>query len=114
MLKLSLISGLMVAALSVAGCDRRPAEPQVPKAEIGQAPHAVLPDRPASDPSLPSATVALGRTDDKAPVAPPATLHTAPLSQTSESAAMPLGGQNNDHSAPKITDPVQPSSPPPR
>ncbi|WP_418317923.1 hypothetical protein [Piscinibacter sakaiensis] len=111
MLKLTLTAGLLAATIGLAACDRRPSEPDVPKAEIEQSERAALLAYPSSDPSLPPASVALNRNNDQALAGPPATLHVAPLPPVSESVAMPLGGQNNDHSAPKSTDPVPAKAP---
>lgn len=98
MIKHTLIGALLVAGLALAGCDRRPSNPDLPKAETSSA----VPPAPVKDTSLPSATTALAAPEGT-PTAPPTAERdtAAPMSKASESIAMPLGGQANDHSAPK-------------
>ncbi len=118
MIKQTFIGGLLVAAVVLAGCERRPSNPDLPKTETTAAmPDApVAPDRtraemsaprpaaPVADASLPSATAALNSVDGKPQTPPTAVIENTPMSKATESAAMPLGGQNNDHSAPKAGD----------
>ncbi|MEO8280069.1 MAG: hypothetical protein ABI564_10290 [Ideonella sp.] len=100
MIKHTLIGGLLVAAVVVAGCDRRPSNPDLPKTETTTA----VPAPPVADKSLPSATAALNSPDGKTQAPPTATMDNSPMSKATESAAMPVGGQANDHSAPKTSD----------
>lgn len=95
------VIALLAVAFALAACDRKPTDPPQPKAlateRSAEAP-AVPP--PVADPSLPAASAALNM---PAMVAsgPVGTLHMEPVSKPAESAAMPLGGQNNDHSTTK-------------
>ncbi len=97
MIKHSLIGGLLAAAVVLAGCDRRPSNPDLPKTETT----ASIPVPPVADTSLPSASAALNAPDGKPQSPPTAVIDNAAMSKATESAAMPVGGQANDHSAPK-------------
>ncbi len=100
-----LVTTLLAAAFATAGCDRKPTDPMQPKALSSQTTvDAPVPPPPVADPSLPSASAALNAPATVAS-APSASFNTEPMSRPAESAAMPLGGQNNDHSTPKPYEP---------
>lgn len=100
MIKHTMIGGMLVAAVVLSGCDRRPSNPDLPKTETTSA----VPAAPVADTSLPSATAALNSPDGKTQAPPTAAMDTTPMSKATESSAMPVGGQANDHSAPKASD----------
>ncbi len=97
MIKYTLIGGVLISALALTACERRPANPGLPKA----AEAATTPAPPVADKSLPSATAALNAPDGTSQKTTTGTQTVAPMSKSTESAAMPLPGQANDHSAPK-------------
>lgn len=88
--------------LVLGGCDRNAADPPMPRAET----FPVAPSTPG-DTSVPQAS-SVAQPVEAAPAAPkdgpPATQSNAPLTDKQESTAMPLGGQANDHSAPKAAE----------
>jgi hypothetical protein len=92
------------------GCDRNAADPPMPRAET----FPVAPSTPG-DTSVPPAG-SVTPPAEAAPVAPkdspPATQSNAPLTDKQESTAMPLGGQANDHSAPKAAEAASAASSP--
>lgn len=96
MIKHTLIGALLVAGVALAGCDRQ-TNPDLPKAQAS----SEVPPAPVKDTSLPSATAALAAPEGTPAAPPTAERDPAPMSKASESVAMPLGGQANDHSAPK-------------
>lgn len=102
--KPTFVAALLTATFVIAGCDRRPTDPPQPKAltTAGQS-NAPVPPAPVTDPSLPPASAAL--TAPTTVASAPATRQDVTLSRPMESAAMPVGGQNNDHSAPKPYEP---------
>jgi len=102
----ALAAGLVV--LGLFGCSKTPAEFPVPP--TGAAP--VLPSAtPAieGDTSVPSASSVFAPAP-AASVDPAAGRANKPMSQAQESTAMPMPGQNNDHSAPLT--PAKPASAP--
>ena len=96
----STLTALCAAALLLSACDRDRSDPPMPyvaPAPVGAAPVA------GSDPTLPPAASVV------TPV--PGVPHPAPgvrtndaLTRAQETTAMPVPGQNNDHSAPLATD----------
>lgn len=104
-IKTTLAVTLLASTFVIAGCERRPTDPPQPKAMSAAAPaDAPVPPPPVSDPSLPAASAVVGAPTTVAS-APAKTFNTEPMSRPAESAAMPLGGQANDHSAPKAYEP---------
>jgi hypothetical protein len=94
------LAAIGCAALSLlSGCDKPAAEPVV--LSDGTAAHSE-PGKAtwgASDPSLPSADTAFRPVNE--PRVDPSSVRTYPtLTPAQESSAMPVAGQNNDHSAP--------------
>ena len=89
-------AALLVSAFALTACDKKPTDPIVPKAVASETPIAPVPDT-----SLPSATEALKAPDGKTDAPANATFNNTPMTPSSESTAMPMGGQANDHSAPK-------------
>jgi hypothetical protein len=100
---------LLLAALSLVACDRKPAYGPVPTVETIRA-EPVPVSAAGSDPSVPAAESVL------TPVASPAAAGSAagrsnsPMTAAQESSAMPLPGQANGHSAPLV--PVKAASSP--
>lgn len=104
-MKTTLVAAVLASTFVIAGCERRPTDPPQPKAMSSTAStDAPVPPPPVRDPSLPSATAVVGAPTTVAS-APAKTFNTEPMSRPTESAAMPLGGQANDHSAPKAYEP---------
>jgi hypothetical protein len=104
---LSLIS-LCLIALSLGACDRTPPEPQLSPASsdsVAQAASAPLVSVPPAESVLATPATA-AKTD------PTAGRSNSPMSRAQESSAMPMPGQNNDHSAP--LNPPKPASGPDR
>ncbi len=86
----------------LSGCDRNASDPPMPRADV----FPVAPSTPG-DTSVPSASSVVAPAEVAPPAAkdsPPATQSNAPLTDKQESTAMPLGGQANDHSAPKAVE----------
>jgi hypothetical protein len=94
----------------LSGCDKNAADPPLPRVDN----FPVAPNTPG-DTSVPSASSVMTPAQVTPPVAkdsPPATQTNAPLTDKQESAAMPLGGQANDHSAPKPVEAASAASAP--
>lgn len=88
--------------LALSACDRNAADPPMPRVEA----FPVAPSKPG-DTSVPSAGSVIAPAEPAPPVPkdiPPATQSNASLTDKQESTAMPLGGQANDHSAPKAAE----------
>lgn len=101
----TLVAVLLASTFAMVGCERRPTDPPQPKALAATVPSdAPVPPPPVRDPSLPSASTA-AQAPGTVASAPAKTFNTEPMSRPAESAAMPLGGQANDHSAPKPYEP---------
>lgn len=95
---LFLLSAFCVAGAALSGCGKAPSDTPVPQTQPGQAERAPT-NAGSADTSVPSAgsvlppaaeakpDLAAGRTNDT-------------MSRAQESSAMPMPGQNNDHSAP--------------
>lgn len=84
-------------ALSLLACSPKPTE--VPPPSSATAPAAAGSTAGADDPSVPSAGSVVAPTNTTPPEASTAR-STGTLSNAQESSAMPMPGQNNDHSAP--------------
>ena len=106
----------MLAALAastillLSGCDENANDPPMPRAEA----FPVAPSA-AGDTSVPAASTVMAPADTTPPApedSPPATRTNAPMSDKQESTAMPLGGQANDHSAPKPAEAASAASAP--
>ena len=94
--------------LALSACDRNEADPPMPRAET----FPVAPSKPG-DTSVPSASSVMAPAEVAPPKdAPPATRSDKPLTTAQESTAMPLGGQANDHSAPKAVEAASAASAP--
>ncbi len=89
---------LVIAALALSSCSKSPPTPPLPKVATERGEPA--PTRgAASDASVPAAeTVLTPATAAKAD--PSAGRSSGAMSRAQESSAMPMPGQNNDHSAP--------------
>ena len=93
--------GVIVAA-GLLACSKQPAEPpQRLPADVVVTPStpAVTPADPAASTSVPSAAAVLGTTP-ATKLDPTAGRRNKAMSRAEESTAMPMPGQNNDHSAP--------------
>jgi hypothetical protein len=98
------------ALLALSACDRNEVDPPMPRAET----FPVAPSNPG-DTSVPSASSVMAPAETAPPAPkdnPPATQANTPLSDKQESTAMPLGGQANDHSAPKQAEAASAASAP--
>jgi hypothetical protein len=94
--------------LLLSACDKNAADPPLPRAEV----FPVAPSTPG-DTSVPSASSVMTPAEPTPPKdSPPATRSDQPLTKAQESAAMPLGGQANDHSAPKPAEAASAASAP--
>lgn len=104
-IKITFLAAVLASSFVIAGCERRPTDPPQPKAMSSTAStDAPVPPPPVRDPSLPAASAVMSAPTTVAS-APAKTFNTEPMSRPAESAAMPLGGQANDHSAPKAYEP---------
>ena len=106
----------MLAALAastillLSACDKNATDSPMPRAETFPA----APSTPG-DTSVPPASSVMAPADTTPPApkdSPPATQTNAPMSAKQESIAMPLGGQANDHSAPKPAEAASAASAP--
>ncbi len=97
-----------LAALALTACDKKPADPPVPQVTDAPA-QATSTAGIASDPSVPDAAAVFPASAASQP-AVTAGRENKSISDSQESTAMPLPGQNNDHSAPLI--PAKPASSP--
>ena len=103
-----LAATMCLVSLVLSGCDKIPSNPPVPMmkpAQIASAPTTVS----AKDVSVPSADAVLTPAPETK-LDPTAGRFNSTMSRAQESTAMPLPGQNNDHSAPQ-TPPKRASSP---
>ncbi len=92
-------AGLLVLTLLLGACDKAPSNPPSPMTAPAQADSAPATDG-GRDPSVPDASSVL--TPAPAPKADAAAGRTnRTMTPAQESGAMPLPGQNNDHSAPQ-------------
>ena len=95
--------------LLLSACDKNPADPPLPRTDdaFPVAPSVV------GDTSVPTATSVFSPTETPPPKeSVPAAQSNEPLTDKKESAAMPLGGQANDHSAPKPAEAASAASAP--
>lgn len=90
---------LCATVLALGACDKKPATPPMPT--VSQASPTESPATPGSvaDPSVPPAASVLS-TANAAKADPGQGRSNKPMSTAQESSAMPMPGQNNDHSAP--------------
>jgi hypothetical protein len=83
--------------LLLSACDKNAADPPMPRTEVFPVAPTI-----AGDTSVPSASSVMAPAEAAPPKdSPPATRSNEALTGAQESAAMPMGGQANDHSAPK-------------
>lgn len=92
--------GLALAALLLAlgACQRAPSDAAAPPGGPAQT-QTAPPTGGGADSSLPDASSVLGRSDGPK-TEPELGRSNSAMTRTQESSAMPLPGQNNDHSAP--------------
>lgn len=89
---------LGASLLLLNACDKAPSTPSAPMVQpVQKAPSATA--SPATDTSVPSAGAVLAPAD-AAKVDPTPERSNTTMSAAQESTAMPMAGQNNDHSAP--------------
>jgi predicted membrane-bound mannosyltransferase len=100
---------LLLAALSMVACDRKPASMPVPTVETILA-EPVPVSAAASDPSVPAAESVVTPVTSPAAAGSAAGRSNSPMTAAQESSAMPLPGQANGHSAPLA--PAKPASAP--
>ncbi len=115
------LTALSLVALTLSACDQsppdpmRPPEPQVrlatgeSAAQMASAPQPLLPTQ-NSAPSVPSAETVLATPATATKLDPTTGRSNSAMSRAQESTAMPMPGQNNDHSAP-LTPPKAGSGP---
>ena len=85
-------------ALALSACDKRPHDPPTPTVQpVGSA--TALVGATTADTSVPDAATVLAPAVVPK-VEAPADRSNSSMSRTQESTAMPMAGQNNDHSAP--------------
>ena len=102
------VAALVMTALVLSACNKKPSQPPVPVLAPAQSP-TVPTTAGAADTSVPEAGAVLApATAVKAD--PAAGRSNSTMTRTQESRAMPLPGQNNDHSAPLT--PANPASTP--
>ena len=90
------VVALAAAATFLAGCDGTPAKPAPAMQEAAQ---PVSPQAPSTDASVPPAASVITPGAVPKPEAPGARTNRS-MTRAEESSAMPMPGQNNDHSAP--------------
>lgn len=104
---------LGLATLALMACDRKPSAPPTPTVSLLPI-ESRSPDSATPDPSLPSADSVVTPAAQAKPD-PAAGRSNRAMSRSQESSAMPMPGQNNDHSAPLAsTKPAVGASAPPR
>lgn len=89
---------IFAGLLWLSGCDRTPETPLMPTVEPPMQTQPGSTAGTASDPSVPSADAVLPSASTM--TEPPPTSPTGVPSDAQESKAMPMPGQNNDHSSP--------------
>ncbi|WP_338412874.1 hypothetical protein [uncultured Sphaerotilus sp.] len=100
------VAAVIATALVLSACNKKPSQPPSPVVAPAQNP-SVPTSSGAADPSVPEAgSVLTPAVPAKAD--PAAGRSNSAMSRTQESSAMPLPGQNNDHSAPLT--PAKPAS----
>lgn len=105
---------LGLATLTLMACDRKPSAPPAPTVSLLPI-ESRSPDSATPDPSLPSADSVVTPAAAQAKPDPAAGRSNRAMSRSQESSAMPMPGQNNDHSAPLAsTKPASGASAPPR
>jgi hypothetical protein len=90
---------LCAAALLLSACDRHPSGLPMPQVAPAAAGTGVVPAQAATV-SVPSANAAASSAVDPAKPAPETGRSNTTMTRGQESSAMPMVGQNNDHSAP--------------
>lgn len=95
-------AALGLTALLLVACDKRPGDPLMPPpATVSTSTSTGSAASPAADPSLPTAASVIAPAAEGTAAPAPSTGRTnAGLTNSQESSAMPMAGQNNDHSAP--------------
>lgn len=90
-----------IAALSLSACEKRPLDPPAPQVSPVTAESAALTaTTSASTPSVPPAAAVFASPATAPKPDPTAGRSNSAMSRMQESTAMPMPGQNNDHSAP--------------
>ena len=92
---------LFAATVLVAGCS--PSAPPAAPAQTAPQPGSLPVTSGSSDPSVPSASTVLAPPPDSKPD-PNQGRSNSSMTRAQESSAMPMPGQNNDHSAPLSPD----------
>lgn len=95
-----LLAGLCSTLLALTACDRVGSDPPSPRAESAAA--EVVTPAPAVPTSVPPADSVMAPARDVPPPDATAGRSNSTMSRAEESTAMPMPGQNNDHSAPVV------------
>lgn len=90
---------ICAGVLALGACDKTPTSPPTPVVTTPVPTESAATAGPATDPSVPSAESVFPNANTPIATANPGR-SMAPLSDAQESTAMPMPGQNNDHSAP--------------
>ncbi|MCV2356492.1 hypothetical protein LNV09_20315 [Paucibacter sp. B2R-40] len=111
------LTTLCLVALTLSACDKAPPNPIWPpepkvRPVTGELAAQVASAPQTSVPSVPSAATVLATPATATKVDPTAGRSNSAMSRAQESSAMPMPGQNNDHSAPLT--PTKPASGPGR
>jgi hypothetical protein len=99
---------LGLSALFLSSCDKRPSTPSTPV--MGQATGTGSMQLQAGNTSVPPAETVMAPEGETPKTAATANRSNKSMTRAEESGAMPMAGQNNDHSAP-LTPPKGASSP---
>ena len=96
----SILIALGVSALVLSACDKGPLRPTVPKVEANKVEADAANRAPVGSTTVPAAASVIdhSRPQPKADVAEGRS--NSAMTRAQESSAMPVAGQNNDHSAP--------------
>lgn len=103
------LSALCLFSLLLTACDKRPSEPPMPQVEPVHAQTGTIPST-AADTSVPAADSVLPPGNETPKPGAAAGRSNKEMTRAQESSAMPMVGQNNDHSAPLAT--AKPASAP--
>ena len=96
---LALVALCFLAPL-LSACDKRPLDPATPKVEAAVAERDAARQAPAANTTVPSADSVLAPASPTPKASATAGRSNSEMSRAQESSAMPMAGQNNDHSAP--------------
>ena len=95
----SILPIVALIAMCLSACDKKRPDPPAPQVRSDAALPAKAPGLPG-DPSVPAAAAVLTPAEGGANATPDAVRTNKTMTRAEESAAMPMAGQGNDHSAP--------------